>query len=199
MAVDKLFEDITYGISQCENDLPHEDYHVRATLSALASVMDHLLEEYNLKFGLRISKNEKDFRNKFYKTVEKSGNRVAISFIKDFRSSDKDLKDTSKNPVIAFLLNLRNIDIHRDQAGTTRTHILYETSHFEDTVRVDRDYGTSTVGSSTVQPQQSPRPPQSGFSFDEWTGKETLLVQDLLQIGFNEIGRVVSNLRSAYP
>lgn len=82
-------------------------YETSAFLTAARSVLDHLLEDYRIKFSLGEIKilRAKDFRKK----AMRKKNRLALDFIKWYQNRMRLLRQNEK---YGFLYDLRNINVH---------------------------------------------------------------------------------------
>ncbi len=85
-------------------------YHLGAFLSAIRSIMDYLLEDYNRKFSLGFSLDEKLYPNEFEKKAKQLGHKDALNFIRWWK---KKLDDLKKDRTVGPLITKRHVYIHR--------------------------------------------------------------------------------------
>lgn len=79
-------------------------------LSSATSIIEHLLEENNIRYGLNV---ERVNIRKFKELAEKLTNPEAIRFIDWFAERREDI---GKNHEYGFLLDKRNVNVHREPA-----------------------------------------------------------------------------------
>lgn len=91
--------------------------NVNAFLNAINSIPDHLLEDYNVKFGLAIPLNTMSFRKEFDSKVSKSNNQTLLSFYLWFKIKRKFVEKRDK--ICAILSHKRHVNIHRFTTGPT--------------------------------------------------------------------------------
>jgi hypothetical protein len=79
-------------------------FEVSAFLTSTRSVLDHLLEDYRVRFNLGDIRhlNEEHFESK----ARRQGNKTALAFIKWFRSQKQHIRENER---YGFLLTLRDI------------------------------------------------------------------------------------------
>lgn len=85
--------------------------NVSAFLNCTNSIPDHLLEEYNQKFNLGITSNDKLYPSTFEKASKKQNNTQAINFISEFK---KEKNKIGSDPIGKVLSEKRNLDTHRE-------------------------------------------------------------------------------------
>src|SRR5258708_15798633 len=83
MTADSMLAHAKYGIAQMREGSEF-DFHFRARLASLKSVLDHLLEEYNQKFDLGIGRETNLNVKRFRGAAKADGNEDAQKFIEDF-------------------------------------------------------------------------------------------------------------------
>ena len=84
--------------------------NVSAFLNCANSIPDHLLEEYNQKFNLGITSNDKLYPSTFENAANKQNNTQATKFISEFK---KEKKKIESDPVGKVLSEKRDLDTHR--------------------------------------------------------------------------------------
>ncbi len=85
--------------------------NVSTFLNCANSIPDHLLEEYNKKFNLGITLNDKLSPSTFEDAAKKQKNTQATKFISEFK---KEKKKIESDPVGKILKKKRNLDTHRE-------------------------------------------------------------------------------------
>lgn len=103
------------------NDGVKIQHNLSAFLSSCRSIPEHMLEEYNQKYSLGISKknelNSKTFRAKSF------GNKNAQSFIDYF---DARIEEIKKDKIGNFMWEKRNLNIHRSTVSPDIVNIHAE-------------------------------------------------------------------------
>jgi hypothetical protein len=84
--------------------------NLTAFLAISRGVIDHLLEEYNMKFGLNIPLEKKLNIDTFEKGAKRQNNQPALRLINFFKCEFDTLTDT---PLGGLMFGKRNIVIHR--------------------------------------------------------------------------------------
>lgn len=85
--------------------------NVSAFLNCANSIPDHLLEEYNQKFNLGITSNDKLYPNTFEKAAKTQNNTKATKFISEF---NKEKKKVESDHIGKVLSKKRDLDTHRE-------------------------------------------------------------------------------------
>lgn len=88
---------------------PEMEYYFHAFVVSTRSIPDYLLEEYNQRFGLNISEEERDFRSIFTKKANDKGGD-AKKFDKWY---DQQISAINSDPTGRELWARRNLVIHR--------------------------------------------------------------------------------------
>jgi len=86
--------------------------YLSAFQSAAVSVIDCLLEDYNVKFSLHIPLTERLDPNIFEREAKRASNEAALGFLKWWKERKGSLKD---DPLGKLLIGKRHINIHRVQ------------------------------------------------------------------------------------
>lgn len=102
-----------YGIEKLRKNDQAYDFYLRATLTFLKAIPDHLLEEYNQKYGLGIQDCERLDLDSFRRRAKNTCNTKACNFVEVFASERGILKSNSE---VERLLQLRNVEVHRKRA-----------------------------------------------------------------------------------
>jgi len=79
-------------------------------LASTRSILNHLLEEYNIKYGLNIQLTDYLNVKTFKREATNQNNRAAINFITNFT---KELDNLNKDKLWHFMQYTRNTKIHR--------------------------------------------------------------------------------------
>lgn len=103
-------------------------YYLSAFLSACRSVPDHLLEEYNIRYGLNISLSEELNADRFESKSRQFRNKDALNFIRMWRDGMKAMKD---DPVGRLLVSKRHLNVHRVPVRSNLVKV-----EVQDTIRV---------------------------------------------------------------
>lgn len=115
MTVEEQIADTEYFLKAIRRSDSREELrpNIGAFLAMSRSIADHLLEEYNVKFGLGIGLLEKLTPRTFKEKAENQNNQTALDFIEFYTKVFKKLKE---NRSFSLLYHIRNVKIHR--AGT---------------------------------------------------------------------------------
>ncbi len=84
------------------------EYYLHAFLCSSRSIPDHLLEDYNQKFGFNIDLEERNFDSKFREKAEE--NSDAKKFLQLY---DKKITDIKTDEIGRYMWIKRNIAVHR--------------------------------------------------------------------------------------
>jgi hypothetical protein len=106
----EYFLNILRDKSSCDELRPN----LTAFLAISRGIIDHLLEEYNVKFGLNIPLDTKLFTKTFKKAAKWQNNQPALIFIKFYKNEFKTLASTT---VGGLIIGKRNIAIHRTETS----------------------------------------------------------------------------------
>ena len=120
MIVDKKIQAAEYHLANMKEknvkDEQHFIYEVEAFLTKIRSIPDVLLEDYNQKFGLGISLNEKlypkIFRDKANLVKDQKIRKKALDFLKWWI---EEINRFSSNPLTSLFFKKRNKSIHRTE------------------------------------------------------------------------------------
>ena len=116
MGLAELFEDIRFGVYQMRNDPTHFNFYFRGTLASLKGVLDHLLEEYNVRFNLGISADEDLNVSAFSNKAKNMNNKDAIKFIREYKKTKETLLEDEKVKLLLGQHGVRDQEIHRRPA-----------------------------------------------------------------------------------
>ena len=129
------------------------EYHTEDCLTAIRSVSDYILEDYNKEFGLGLPLNDLRFKENFEQQANITNNARAISFVNDYNSKFRILY---RDPILNYLREKRNISIHRKEiqpiAERTKPYdvdvLLGNSEDFkdQDIKKEDTTVKTATIG-----------------------------------------------------
>lgn len=183
--------------------------NLSAFMSATRSIPDYLLEDYNTKLGLGISLTDKLYPSVFETEAKNQNNQTAINFIADYKT---ELANLYKDPVAGFLIDKRNIVVHRKNVpisakfsrSVSDTIIISESISVE--VR-DKDGNLKSKSQSVPQTQpqthqttQSNPTPSDGveWSFPAFTYSNDNVITICIKF-LDIIKKFVSDLQNKYP
>ena len=109
MTAQEKIKEAEYDLNKLQNvPIDYIQYEVSAFLTSARSVLDHLLEDYRIRFGLGDIRylNVDNFQSK----ARKLGNKPALHFIKWFQAQNQLIRENGR---YGFLLSLRDINVHR--------------------------------------------------------------------------------------
>lgn len=164
-----------------------------AFLSKIRSVPDVMLEDFNRKFKLGISLEERLFPEDFIKRARKLNNQEAISFFNWWKNELEQIRSSTVGP----LFDLRNISIHRKTVTTDlkRINVTAKISCFAEIAVYDAK-GNLVSKSSSIRPQdEKPEPPKIEWSFKEYPNDNALDISKKL---FSEIERMLKEAQLLY-
>jgi hypothetical protein len=166
MVVDQKIEEAEYFLDKIKSATRREDFipNLSAFLSATRSIPDYLLEDYNLKFGLGISLNDKLYPSTFKGTARKKNNQNALKFIDQYSTEFGKLR---QDKIGNLLIGKRDIKVHRTDVPLKANFSanLTESVHIHDSVSIEvRDkYGNLKMTSnSSNNDHQLPESKESG-------------------------------------
>jgi hypothetical protein len=112
MAVKEKIGDAKYFLDKIKNATERKDFipNLSAYLCSTRSILDYLLEDYNVKYGLKVTLDERLDKKIFEKVAMTRKNSNAMAFIKGYNSRLKKLK---RDKIAELLLTKRNIKVHR--------------------------------------------------------------------------------------
>ena len=112
MVVDEKIEEAEYFLDKIKKSTERKDFipNLSAYLCATRSIPDYLLEDYNLKYGLKISLDKTLNKDVFEEVATKRNNPNASAFIKGYNNAFKKL---IRDRIAKLLLTKRNIIVHR--------------------------------------------------------------------------------------
>jgi hypothetical protein len=112
MVVDEKIEEAKYFLDKIKKATERRDFipNFSAYLSATRSIPDYLLEDYNVKYGLKISSDKTLNKDIFEEVARRRNNPNAIAFIKGYNNNFRKL---TRGKIAKLLLTKRNIRVHR--------------------------------------------------------------------------------------
>jgi hypothetical protein len=112
MVVDEKIEEAKYFLDKIKKATERKDFipNLSAYLSATRSIPDYLLEDYNVKYGLKISLDKRLNKDIFEEVARRRNNPNAIAFIKGYNNNFKKL---TRDKIAKLLLTKRNISVDR--------------------------------------------------------------------------------------
>lgn len=131
--------DAGHGIKRLREEPREYGFYLRGTLASMRSVYDYILEEYNQKFGLGFTLDEKLTSQLFRDRAKERKNKDALRFIRAF---DKGWQKLMNDPELNALLGEsgeRNIIMHRK-------HSMIQVQN----VRLTPDQRYEDVGKATL-------------------------------------------------
>jgi len=116
MSADEKISETERWLKRIQNSEHRKDRtelkdNVSAFLNCVNSIPDHLLEEYNKKFQLGITLNDKLYPSIFEKEANIQNNKKALQFISDFKSEKNKVESDSVGKI---LTKKRDLDTHRE-------------------------------------------------------------------------------------
>ena len=112
MVVDEKIDEAKYFLDKIKKATDRKDFipNLSAYVSATRSIPDYLLEDYNVKYGLKISLDKRLNKDIFEEVARRRNNPNAIAFIKGYNNNFKKL---TRDKIAKLLLTKRNIRVHR--------------------------------------------------------------------------------------
>jgi hypothetical protein len=112
MVVDEKIEEARYFLDKIKKLTGRKDFipNLSAFMCATTSIPDYLLEDYNVKYGLKVSPDRPLNKDIFEEVARKRNNPNAIAFMKGYNNNFKKLK---REKIAKLLLTKRNFRVHR--------------------------------------------------------------------------------------
>jgi hypothetical protein len=172
MVAKETLEKARYHLRRIEEtyDKPEMIYELNSFLSTVASVPEHLLEDYNIKYSLNISDDEKLTRE-FEDRANRGNNPQAIAFFQWWRNEYDRIKN---DKLCSLVIGKRHMSIHRRVARPDLIKvekILYMTTSVAIEVHDSEGRIKSTYSSpETPRPEATPEKKEAKvtFSFKEY-------------------------------
>ena len=111
MVLDEKIE-ARYFLDKIKSAVQRKDFipNLSAFLCSTRSIPDYLLEDYNVKYGLKVPLDKPLNKDIFEQVASRRNNPNAIAFIKGYNYNFKKLK---RDKIAKLLLTKRNIRVHR--------------------------------------------------------------------------------------
>jgi hypothetical protein len=112
MVLDEKIEEAKYFLDKIKSAVQRKDFipNLSAFLCSTRSIPDYLLEDYNVKYGLKVPLDKPLNKDIFEQVASRRNNPNAIAFIKGYNNNFKKLK---RDKIGKLLLDKRNIKVHR--------------------------------------------------------------------------------------
>lgn len=198
MTADSMLADATYGIARMKEGKEFQ-FYFRGTLASLKGAFDHLLEEYNQKFGLGIGPGSDLNPGSFRAAAKKQGKVTAGKFIDDFLTERKSLYADPKVGLLLASHGIRDLEIHREEQPRDIEIKLYETISMSARVEV-RDPNGNLIGISdnaTPPKKLGPKPPEFRYYLQTWGKGDD--IPTLCDYCLAEVQKFVRKLEAGYP
>jgi hypothetical protein len=199
MVVKETLEKACYYLERIEETYgrPEMIYELNSFLSTIASVPEHLLEDYNIKYSLNISDDEKLIRE--FEERANSGNLQAITFSKWWKDKYNKFKN---DKLCSLVIGKRHISIHRRTARPDLVKVeLVRTLHASVAVEVRDSQGRIR---STYKSPEPPKPEVAQdkrkatvtFSFKEYPDGDIL---EICRKILDAMEKLVEEANSRFP
>lgn len=151
MTVQEDIIDAQYFLNKLKSESVRDELrpNITAFLAISRGIIDHLLEEYNVKFGLDIPLSEKLYPNTFEKAAKSQNNASALAFIKFYNCEIVFLKC---DDVANLIFNERDIAIHRGPKSFRQEF----TAHIFDTVNLKETLSVTKISKNGKIEDRSP-------------------------------------------
>jgi hypothetical protein len=180
--------------------------NLTAFLAISTGIIDYLLEDYNVKFGLNIPLGKILYFWRFEGAAKKQKNQLALGFINFYRGEFNTLRNGSVGKLI---FGKRNIAIHRTPTSLRANFSvsIHESIHLDEilrSVRTDKN-GNIRQESQAFNPQQnkqkdedvpSPSEVEVKWFFSDYPHKE---VADICREFLDLVRDFVDNVRKKFP
>jgi len=197
MTADSMLSGAAYGIARM-NEGKEFDFYFRGTLALLKGSLDHLLEEYNQKYGLDIGVGELLNVGTFRNAARAQKNADALKFVDFFETERNALYGI---PGVGFILTthgIRDLEIHRSQQP--RNVALNFTVSLSLNARIEaRDAQGNLIGATdnTVPPKQiDPTPPEVHFYLQQWNTED---IPTLCERCHAELRSFTKKVKTTFP
>jgi len=184
-------------------------FHLNAFLTSARSVLDVLLYDYGMMYGL-FTLNDRVNPQDFQKLATGRGNTTAMNFYSWWTTKTGSV---ANDPVGGFLSKQRNISVHRGQPAMNFTLILPETISFHSGLVFNPPSVTagspgpnaidvttakpSNHGSATPTPAPSPPPRQATTA--SFAGYPSASATDICEKYLQMLSSIVTEARTAFP
>lgn len=138
MVAEQKIEEAAYFLEKIKQAATRRDFvpNLSAFMSAMRSIPDYLLEDYNMKLGLNIPLSETLYPKDFRREAKNQSNQIAKKFIDRY---DTELRKLYNDAVGGLLMSKRNIEIHRTDVPVQAkfSRVLSETIGITDSVSIE--------------------------------------------------------------
>jgi len=173
-------------------------YELEAFLVKLRSIPDVLLQDFNEKFSLGISLEEKLYPKSFEDRAKQLQNKQAIKFIKWWNNKMNKIRSDRLGSI---LFRKRDISVHRKVVRPELKEItLYETIHITESVTVRKYDEKGNLIEEVKSPgisaePEEPKPAEINWFFSDYSDENVLEVsKKLLQM----IKRFIEEAKSRF-
>ena len=191
-----LIDEAAYGIGKLRDNAEPYQFYVRAVLTSMKGVKDHLLEDYNQKFVLGMTASDDLSIESFKQRATRSSNSQASTFITRFETEWRNLLADTK---VSFLLSrhgIRDLEVHRRPEPQNISINLPASISVSGTVVV-RDPQGNVVASGPFTPSTaSPTPVQVKRYFQSWSADD---IPTLCDYCLSKLRVLVSTIQGAFP
>ena len=174
MTVEDQINDAEYFLRILRDKYSRDELrpNLTAFLAISRGVIDHLLEEYNVKFGLNIPLETKLFNDTFKEVAKRQSNQTALEFLKFYKSEFNALANTTIGGLMlgkrglmlgkrGLMLGKRDAAMHRIPPPLSGHFSVYiqESIHFDEnigSIKTDKD-GKIRQESQSFSPGQNKR------------------------------------------
>jgi len=200
MTTESMIQSAKYGIVKMKEGNEF-DYYFRGTLACLKGVLDHLLEEYNKKFGLQISGEVNLGIKTFRKAAKKSANNEAVRFIDFFENERNSLFTDSRVGLLLEAHGVRDQEIHREEQPRDLGIVINEMVTARASFRVERyDANGRPIWSTTEsEGARTPSVKRSEVRYYLQSWNRTEDIPALCEYCMKQLEAFVLKCRSAFP
>ena len=200
MTTESMIQSAKYGIVKMKEGNEF-DYYFRGTLACLKGVLDHLLEEYNKKFGLQIGVEANLGIKTFRKAAKKSANPEAVRFIDFFENERSALFADSRVGLLLETHGVRDQEIHREEQPRDFGVVLHEMVTARASFKVERYDASGRPIWSTTESEEahapSVKPHEVHYYLQSWNRTED--IPALCEYCVKQLEAFVVKFRSAFP
>jgi len=145
-------------------------YYLSAFLAASRSIPDHLLEEYNVKYGLNLPLTEKLYADRFESRAKEIHHSDALRFIRFWKERMNALQ---RDPIGGLIISMRNLNVHRVVVKPDLVKVeITDTFVFTDSVRVEKFDKEGKLVEVCESPREHPMKPEEVPARVDWYFKE---------------------------
>lgn len=178
------------------------ELNLRALLATIRSIPDHLLEEYNLRFGFNIPLSDRHFKTAFSLKAKADSRKEVAEFLTFWTQGIESIRSNVQNPA-NILFSKRHIQIHRAPVRPDLTKIEMHEGNIgvteSVTVQKYNDKGelvATSHSTSTTMNQPSPSSSHVDWYFKDHDGEPVL---QLCEEGLNVVKVFVNAAHNRFP